>query len=139
MIAAARTAGGREVFWGASLGLYAAVVALVPSLPAKAVLCAPCVVIPFAWWILGGPNRWLKLFLLSALLLPPLPVAIGNSGPHVALLFASAGIFVGLLRASQFTFRGDWLGVSLLALFVVLLGSVAMAAIYSGWDVAAGS
>jgi O-antigen ligase len=129
----------RELLWGASLGLYAAVVALVPGFPWKVALCAPVVLVPAMWWMLGGATRWLALFFLSALLLPPLPIAIGNSGPHVALVFAAAGVFVGLLRASQFKFQGDWLGVSLLTLFVVLLGSVAMAAIYSGWDVAAGS
>jgi O-antigen ligase len=129
----------REVFWGGSFGLYAAAVALVPSLPWKVALCAPLVLVPAMWWILGGATRWLALFFLSALLLPPLPIAIGNSGPHVALLFAAAGVLVGLLRVSQFEFRGDWLGVSLLTLFIVLFASVAMAAIYSGWEIAAGS
>ena len=139
MTASDVSGGRREVLWGASLGMYAAVVALVPGLPAKAVLAAPCVAIPAAWWILGGAHRWLTLFFVSALLLPPLPVALGNSGPHVALLFAGAGLLGGLLRASEFRWRDDGLGSALLALFVILLGSVAMAAIYSGVSIAIGS
>jgi O-antigen ligase len=139
MIAVEKTTGRRELLVGVSLGLYAAVVALVPSPPAKAALAAPCLVIPLAWWILGGATRWLTLFFGSALLLPPLPIAIGNSGPHVALLFAAAGLLAGIARASEFRFRAGWLGGSILTLFTILLGSVAMAAIYSGLEIAAGS
>src|SRR5712692_1501863 len=135
MITVRAEASRREIFLGASLGLYAAAVALAPSLPAKVALYAPCVLIPLAWWILGGASRWLTLFFLSALLLPPLPIAIGNSGPHAALLFAAAGLLAGVLRASEFRIRADRLAVSLLTMFAILLGSVAMAAIYSGLEI----
>jgi hypothetical protein len=139
MIEIAKTAGRREILLGASLGLYGCGIALIPSLGVKVALCAPLVVIPLAWWILGGANRWLALFLLSGLLLPPLPFAIGNSGPHFALLFAAAGLLAGVLRAREFRFRADLVGLFLLALFAILLGSVAMAALYSGFEIAAGS
>ncbi|MGH7246860.1 MAG: O-antigen ligase family protein, partial [Pseudomonadota bacterium] len=129
----------RQAAVGVALGFYAASVALVPGLGAKAAFSAPLVAIPLVWWILGGPNRWLSLFLLSALLLPPLPVAIGNSGPHVALLFAGAGLWLGLLRLSEWRLRLDALAVSLLMLFAIFFSSVAMAVIYSGLAIAAGS
>ncbi|MGH9663018.1 MAG: hypothetical protein ACRD9L_01165, partial [Bryobacteraceae bacterium] len=129
----------RQVLTGVSLGLYAAAVALVPGVWTKAALCAPMIALPLIGWILAEPARWLALFLISALLLPPLPIAIGNSGPHVALLFAAAGVFIGLLRAAEWRIRPDGLAVALLALFAILLGSVALAAIYSGVAIAAGS
>jgi O-Antigen ligase len=124
---------------GAALGLYAAAVALAPGWGSKAVLCAPLIVIPIAWSILRASNRWLALFFLFALLTPPLPILLGDSGPHVALLFAGAGLWVGLLRLPEWRFRADFLAVSLLALWAILLASVSMAALYSGAPVAVAS
>jgi len=139
MIPATSAAGRRQLLAGASLGLYAAVVALVPGLGVKAALCAPLLAIPLGWWVLQTPRRWLSLFILMALLLPPLPFAIGNSGPHLALLAACGGLWAGLLRIGEWCWEADALTVALLALFAILLGSVAMAALYSGAAIAAGS
>ena len=83
--------------WAALAGLWAAAIAVVPGAGAKAVLAAPAVLVPFAWWTLGGPARWLAAFLGAALLLPPLPIAIGNSGPHPSLLLAAGGAFCGII------------------------------------------
>ena len=129
----------RHIFLGAGLGVYAAAIAVAPGVGMKAALSIPLVMIPLAWWILGSFNRWLTLFFLAALILPPLPVALGDSGPHVALLFAGAGVLMGLIGISAWRVAMDALAVSLLTLFAILLGSVAMAAIYSGFLVAAGS
>jgi O-antigen ligase len=136
---AASTAARRQLLAGASLGLYAAVVALVPGLAAKVALCAPLLAIPLGWWMLQTPRGWVALFFSMALLLPPLPFAIGNSGPHAALLAAGAGLWVGLLRIGEWRWEADALTAALLALFAILLGSVAMAALYSGAAIAAGS
>src|SRR5437879_11325239 len=81
----------------------------------------------------------MELFFACALLLPPLPFRWGDTGPHVALLFAGAGMFVGFLRLSEWRVRADGLLVALLALWAILAGSLAMALIYSGWRIAAGS
>lgn len=129
----------RQILAGLILGLYAAVLALAPGVWTKAALAAPLVAFPLFGWILAKPARWLSLFLISALLLPPLPVAIGNSGPHVALLFVASGVFIGLLRAPEWRIRADRIAVALLALFAILLASVSLAALYSGFAVAAGS
>jgi O-antigen ligase len=139
MIAAQRAPGRREIFVGLALGLYAAVVALAPSLVWKAALCAPLVALPLFWSILRTPNSWLALFFASALLLPPLPIALGQSGPHIALLFAAAGLLIGLLRLPEWRFQADGLTVSLLALFAVLLVSLSWALVYSGLAIAAAS
>ncbi len=129
----------RQVLVGAALGLYAAFVALTPGWGAKAFLCAPLIVIPIAWSLLRTPNRWLALFFACALLAPPLPIRLGDSGPHIALLFAAAGLWIGLLRFGEWRFRVDFLSIALLALGAILFASVSMAAIYSGVPVAAGS
>ena len=71
--------------WAALAGVWAAAIAVAPGLGAKAVLAAPAALASFAWWTLGKPARWLAAFLGAALLLPPLPIAIGNSGPHPSL------------------------------------------------------
>jgi O-antigen ligase len=124
---------------GVALGLYAAMVALSPGLATKAVLCAPLIAIPLVWYLLQTPNRWLILFFFSALLAPPLPIALGDSGPHVALLFAAAGLWVGLLRFAEWRFRIDTVAAALLTLLFILFASIGMAAIYSGDSVAGAS
>src|SRR4051794_35835396 len=92
----------RPYLAGLVFGAWAAAIALAPSLTMKAVLAAPALAIPAIWWTLLQPHRWIALFFATALLLPPLPVAIGDSGPHVCLVFAALGLFAGMLR------MGDW-------------------------------
>ena len=120
-------------------GAWAAAVAVVPGPAAKAALAAPAVLIPFACWTLTRPARWLAAFLAAALLLPPLPIAIGNSGPHPSALLAAWGMFCGLIWLADWRFT--WSGVSapLLVLTAVLMGSVGAAALHSGPEIAAGS
>src|SRR5258708_30877877 len=139
MISDIRTRDPRQALIGVGLGLYATTVALVPSLKSKAVLSAPLIAIPLLWRILSVPNLWLVLFLVCALLAPPLPIALGNSGPHVALLFACAGLFVGLLRLPEWRLQADPVALSLSTLGAAMLASIGMALIYSGAEIAAAS
>ena len=139
MIATLRAPGRREALAGLAVGIYAALVALTPGIGAKAVLCAPLIAIPLAWPILRTPRAWLALFLACALLLPPLPIQLGDSGPHIALLFAAAGLLVGLLRLLEWRFEIDWLAGSILTFVAIILASIAMALIYSGLAIAAAS
>ena len=127
----------REVVAGAGLGLTAAAIAVTPGLAVKAAAGVALAAIPVGWWMLREPGRWLALFFLSALLLPPLPVDLGNAGPHVALAFAVCGLAIGLIHPFPMVF--DRLGLTLCALLAAMAASVAPAAIYSGWAIAAGS
>ena len=125
--------------WAVLTGAWAAAIAVAPGLGAKAVLAAPAALVPFAWWTLGRPSRWLAAFLGAALLLPPLPIAIGNSGPHPALLLAAWGVFCGLVWLREWRFRWSGVNAAMLTLTAVLSASVAMAALYSGAEIAAAS
>ena len=125
--------------WAALAGVWAAAIAVAPGLGAKAVLAAPAALAPFAWWTLGKPARWLAAFLGAALLLPPLPIAIGNSGPHPSLLLAAWGVFCGLIWLREWRFAWSGVSAALLALTAVLTASLAVAAVYSGAEAAAGS
>jgi O-antigen ligase len=95
--------------------------------------------LPLCFWTLLTPARWLVLFLFTAMLLPPLPLLIGDSGPHPALLFAALGVLAGLLRLGEWRFQADLLNLALCAFWSVLLGSIVPAAIYSGVPIAAAS
>ena len=85
-------------------------------------LAAPALLIPLAWWTLHQPARWVAAFFAAALLLPPLPIPIGDSGPHPCLLFAALGLFAGLL------WLGEWRRAALelkRAALIALFGAAA--------------
>jgi len=121
------------------LGAWAAAIALAPAWSTKAVLAAPAVVLPGLWWMLQRPLRWVAVFFTAALLLPPLPAPIGNSGPHPSLLIAAAGLFAGVLWLGEWRMPANALTGAFAALFAVLLASVAQAALHSGAEAAGGS
>jgi O-antigen ligase len=139
MIPAASARDRRELWIGLALGLYATAAALIPGVVPKAALCAPLLLIPLAWRLLATSTTWLMLFFVCALVAPPLPIKLGDSGPHVALLVAAAGLFIGMLRLSEWRLHADPLLTSLLAIWFIFACSVAMAAVYSGPTVAAAS
>jgi len=139
MMPAAGVRHRRELVWGGALGAYAATVAMVPGVAPKALLAAPLVAIPILWALIRTPTAWLALFFGCALLTPPLPIAIGDSGPHIAILIAGLGLFAGFLRLGEWRFRPDTLAISLIALLVIFAASIASAAVYSGSSIAAGS
>lgn len=120
-------------------GCWAAAIAVAPSFSAKAMLAAPGAVLVTVWWTLQRPARWVALFFAAALLLPPLPIPIGNSGPHPSMVFAALGIFCGVLWLSEWRVPATGLNAAMLGLSGVLLASVAMAALHSGETAAAGS
>ena len=130
----------RWMWTSAALGTYATLIALVPDAASRLALVAPALLIGVVWWTLaGGPGRWLLTFLCAAVLLPPLPIPIGDAGPHPCLVIAALGVFAGLIHLRDWRIPASPLSRSIILLFFLLLASVALAAMYSGVPVALGS
>jgi O-antigen ligase len=125
------------------LGAWAAAFAIAPSPQVKLLVAAPALLAALAWWTLLTPERWLAVFFFCALLLPPLPSPLGNSGIPVGPLVAFLGLLAGALRVTEWRRSGINQAGNLPILFVlflaIILGSVAFAAVYSGWQIALGS
>jgi len=136
MIEARRLLPPHWILISLALGAYAALVASAPSLSARALLAAPLLLAAAAFWTLAAPHRWIAGFLASALLLPPLPIALGNTGPHPSLLFAAFGILAGALYVRHWRIAIGRLPLAFVCLFSVLLASVAFAAFFSGAGIA---
>jgi O-antigen ligase len=127
-------------YWIAGLfGAYACVIALSQNPLAATVGIALLVAIPLVLWTLQTASRWLWCFFFAALLLPPLPFALGESGPHVAVILAGLGLICGALRIPEWHLKHDLLAFAMVVFFLVLLASSALAVFYSGLSIAAGS
>jgi O-antigen ligase len=121
------------------VGLCAATVALPHGTNLALLLTLSLMLLAAVWWLLVSPSRWIAVFLFTALLLPPLPVELGNSGPHLGVAVAAFGVFIGIARLSEWRISFDPVSASLLLFFAVLLASVGCAAAFSGLEIAAGS
>jgi O-antigen ligase len=127
----------RWIFVSMAIGAYAALVAVMPSARSAAVLTAPLLLAYLAWWTLARPHRWIGAFIATAMLLPPFPISLGDSGPHPSLIFAGLGIFAGVLYLRDWRITAVPVTRAFLCLFAVLVSSVAFAALYSGPVIAA--
>ena len=135
----ARTARFFEPLGALAVGGWAAAIALAPGVVLKVVLIAPAVLMALLWWTLHTPSRWIAALFVTALLLPPLPIPVGDSGPHLCLILAGLGLISGLLWVGKWRVPVTSLNGSLIAITGVLLASVAAAAVYSGPEHALGS
>ena len=122
-----------------ALGVYAAAIALAPKPAGALVLAAPLVAIPIAYWTMLKRGRWVALFFAAALLLPPLPLGAGNSGPHPSVVFVLLGLLGGVWNLAEWSVPAAPLNRALAVFFFVLLASVAEAMFYSGLAVGVGS
>jgi hypothetical protein len=122
----------RWIFTSLAIGAYAALVAAAPSFASAALLAAPLVLAALLWWTLAQPHRWIGAFITTAILLPPLPIPLGDSGPHPSLLFAAFGVLAGALYIRQWRITAGPLERALVCLFLILLASTGIAALYSG-------
>lgn len=121
------------------LGVWAAAIALAPTLEGKLILFAPGVVAILFAWLVHRPDRWLFLLFVGLFALPPLPIAGGDSGAHVGPIIGAIGGIVGLLRLRDWSRFGGPLAWAFGWFGAALLSSVVFAAFYSGMDIAIGS
>src|SRR3954470_3680997 len=122
-----------------ALGIWAAFIALVPTITAKLLWSAPIVIAALCWWCFLHPQRWLLLFLCALVVLPPLPIPLGDSGPHPALAILVFGLFICISQVHRFSGKVDPALKVLLTFTFALLVSVLSAAIVSGVEIAIGS
>ncbi len=121
------------------LGLISAAIAVAPDWQVKALVFGACAALALVWWTTGQPHRWLGAFFVCLLLTPPIPGPVGDAGLHVAPALGLVGLFVGLLRMSQWTGTFSTVAVAFSLFTAALLASVAAAALYSGEAAGVGS
>jgi O-antigen ligase len=122
-----------------ALAVWSSLIAVIPSVPVKVALLVPAIGVGAAYWSLLRPSRWLILLFGSLALVPPLASSFGDSGLHVAPLFAALGVFVGAVRMPEWRPVLGTLQKAFIAFLLVLTESVALAALYSGPLIAIGS
>jgi hypothetical protein len=117
---------------GGAIGLYSATIT--DPLPFAALLLAVA-----GAWLVSHPWRWIFVFFVSSLLLPPLPLPMGDSGVHPAIAVAALGFAAGVVRPAMWRIRAGLQTVAFCTFFFALLISVPFALLYSGPAIAAGS
>ncbi|MBV9303384.1 MAG: O-antigen ligase family protein [Acidobacteriaceae bacterium] len=122
-----------------ALGVLAAFFALIHSRLLQAGIVALVLIALLAYWTLLRPHRWIMVFIAAAILLPPLPLKFGDSGPHPALLFAAIGVLAGILAMPEWKHLSSSLSLLLILFASFLVASSLLAAIYSGFSVGMGS
>jgi hypothetical protein len=129
----------RNFLIAGTFGAIACAIAASPKPLEAAAWSAPLLAIPAVLWTLQTAGRWLGCFFFAALLLPPLPFALGNSGPHPGVALAAIGLVCGAVRLSEWRVKRELPAFAMSAFFLVLLCSSALAVFYSGLNIAAGS
>src|ERR1700722_7362976 len=123
----------------AAVAGWAAAIATAPNNSIKLVLAAPIPLAAGAWWMLLQPERWILVLFFCLVLLPPLPIDVGNSGAHAAPVILLAGVAIGSLRSGEWRRSNGQLPGLLLLFLLIAFASTALAALYSGIQIAAGS
>jgi O-antigen ligase len=103
-----------------------------------AVIASLCFV-PVVWYGFCKPKQWPLLFCAAAILLPPLPFPVGDSGVHASVVIAAAGLVAGLARLGEWRIQRNALNLSLFALLGAFAISLGFAMFYSGLALAAAS
>jgi O-antigen ligase len=122
-----------------ALGLWCGLVALMPNNTGRLLLLAPPILAALFYWVLPSPSRWLVAFFFCLLLLPPLPLPLGNSGVHIAPLLALVGLLTSVVWIRAWRSWNHPVTLALVVFTLILLESLAFAAIYSGGEIAIGS
>jgi len=116
----------------------ASAIILLPAVGVVAFTAALCLV-PLAWYVFSVPYRWLAVFFGAALLLPPLPLPGGDTGPHPSVVLAALGMLVGIASLDRWRIRWTPAHTAFAALTFAMVVSLGFAALYSGAAIAAAS
>jgi O-antigen ligase len=122
-----------------AIGLCAGLLPLIgPATVVWIALAALCFA-PFVWYGFCKPKLWPLLFCGAAILFPPLPFPVGDSGVHISIVIAGAGLLAGLARLQEWRIERNGLNLALIALVGALAVSLGFAALYSGFALASAS
>lgn len=102
-------------------------------------LTATLCLLPVAWYVFSVPYRWLTILLAALLLLPPLPLPGGDTGPHPSVVLAAIGVLAGMANLERWRIRWTAVHTGFTAMIVAMLISLGFAALYSGAGIAAAS
>ena len=117
--------------WMLGLGAAAGVAACFPRRAAP-VFAAVLFAVPAVWYALSVEFGWIRAFFATALLLPPLALPWGDSGPHVAAVFAVTGAIAMLGQGGLPRLLQSPVGMALTAYLGALALSIGFACFYSG-------
>jgi hypothetical protein len=129
----------RSLYASVALGIVAAAAVLLMTPVASATILSLLLLGSGCWWLLLRSHRWLIAFLCALIILPPLPIRLGDSGPHPALIVLCIGLLSIAIHLRPWNDMGGRLGLLLCGFTFCLLFSVLMAATNSGVEVALGS
>ncbi len=129
----------RTLFASLTLGVFAATIALLPAWTAQAAVLSVLFIAPCCLWILLRSDRWLLVFLCALVILPPLPIQLGDSGPHPALLIFCLGLLSASVHIRRWNESAGSLGLLVIGFTGALFLSVISAAITSGAEIGWGS
>jgi hypothetical protein len=123
---------------GTSAGALAALAVLTPDWRIPAAAAVAAVLLMLCFWVLIEPQRWWIGFVVTVLLLPPFPLALGNAGPHIALVFAALGVWCSVAHFGHWRIETDGVTLALASFWCWLLVTTFVAMLYSGVPVALG-
>jgi len=122
-----------------AIGLCAGILPVFASAANLWVVAAAICFLPIAWYAFSKPKEWPLWFCAAAILLPPLPFPVGDSGAHPSIAIAAVGLLAGFARLAEWRIEWNGLNISLFALVGALAVSLGFAALYSGFVLAAAS
>jgi O-antigen ligase len=116
----------------------ASAILFLPATGSLALTAALCV-LALVWYTFSLPHRWLAIFFAAALLLPPLPLPGGDTGPHPSVVLAAIGVLAGMAKLDQWQVRWTTVHTAFAAMGFAMLVSLGFAALYSGVEIAGAS
>jgi len=138
-VAAAEVFPLRRAVPAIGIGVIAASSILFLPVTGSVALAAALCVLPLAWYTFSVPHRWLAIFFAAALLLPPLPLPGGDTGPHPSVVLAAIGVLAGMAKLGQWRLRWTPVHTAFAAIGFAMLASLGFAALYSGVEIAGAS